>query len=302
MNLEALKTVVTSKVARQVLTVQKNSPTILFASGIVGVVATTVLASKATLKLEEVLDDVEQRRALVNGLVNANYSERDRQKDHVIVTVQGAVSVAKLYAPAVIVGVASVAALTGSHVVLSRRNAAVMAAYSALDKGFGEYRERVREELGEEKDLEFRHGTETITETVVDDKGKSKTVERKKLGSDLPSIYARYFDEASKNWSREPEYNRAFLSCQQNWANEMLRARGHLFLNEVYDMLGLSRSKAGAAVGWVIGKDGDNFVDFGVFNPDNSRTRMFVNTDERTVLLDFNVDGVIWDLIDEEPA
>jgi hypothetical protein len=64
-------------------------------------------------------------------------------------------------------------------------------------------------------------------------------------------------------------------------------------------MLGIDRSKAGSVVGWVITKEGtgDNFIDFGVFDGDNPRARDFVNGREGSILLDFNVDGVIYDKI-----
>lgn len=296
MKLKSIKNVVTSKAGRQILLSKKHSPTIMFAGGVVGVVATTVLACKATLKLEEVLDDAAEKRAKANSLQHRNYSDRDRQQDHIKITVQAAASVTKLYAPAIGVGIISVAALTGSHVVLSRRNAAVMAAYSALDKGFNEYRQRVRNELGDDKDLEFRHGLETNVEVVEADEG-STTIEHKVAPMSVPSIYAVFFDDKSTSWSREPEYNKVFLNCQQNYANDLLRSRGHVFLNEVYDMLGVPRSKAGAVVGWIMGKDGDNFVDFGIFDESRERARAFVNGQEGSILLDFNVDGVIYDKI-----
>ncbi|MCA1800666.1 MAG: DUF6353 family protein, partial [Actinobacteria bacterium] len=114
-----------------------------------------------------------------------------------------------------------------------------------------------------------------------------------------PSIYARYFDEGSTVWSRERDYNRLRIRAIQNYANDMLKARGHLFLNEVYDELGLPRSRAGAVVGWVMSKSGDNFVDFGIYNQENERARAFVNGQEQSILLDFNVDGVIYDLLED---
>jgi len=297
MDLQLVKNAVTSKVGRKILLAKKHSPTVMFAGGVVGVVGATFLACRATLRLEEVLDDVQEQRDAVNRLQHKHYSEEDRLNDQRVLTVQAAVGVAKLYAPAVAVGVVSIAALTGSHVVLSKRNAAVMAAYSALDKGFNEYRARVRDELGEEKDQEFRHGITTVQETVEGKDGKSKTVERKVLNPQVPSIYARFFDEGSSSWSRQPEYNQLFLNCQQNYANDLLRARGHVFLNEVYDMLGISRSKEGAVVGWILNGEGDNFIDFGIYDGKNERTRAFVNGDERSILLDFNVDGLIYDQI-----
>lgn len=296
MKLELIKNAVTSKVGRQILIGQKHSPTLFFAGGVVGVVTTTVLACRATLKLEEVLEEAENLREQANTLEHKDYSEADRKQDHARITIRTAGKVTKLYAPAIAVGVVSIAALTGSHVVLSKRNAGLVAAYSALDKGFSEYRERVRDELGDNKDQEFRHGVETKSNIIDSEDGK-ETVEQKVVPKGLPSVYARFFDDTSTSWSREAEYNRYFLSCQQNYANDLLRARGHIFLNEVYDMLGLPRNKAGAVVGWVMNKDGDNFVDFGIFNGDLFKNRDFVNGREGSILLDFNVDGVIFDQI-----
>lgn len=297
MKLEMIKNVVTSQVGRQILNSKKHSPTIMFVGGVVGMVATTVLASKATLKLDEVLEEAEKNHNIADTLVHRDYSLEDRQKDHFKIKVQAASKIARLYAPAIITGVVSIGLLTKSHITLTRRNTAIMAAYAALDKGFKEYRARVREELGDEKDLEFRHGSEIHTELVSDKDGAAKTIEHKVAPPGVPSIYARFFDEGSSSWSRQPDYNQVFLNCQQNYANDLLRSRGHVFLNEVYDMLGLERSTAGAVVGWVMTKDSDNFIDFGIYDQDSDRKRRFVNYDERNILLDFNVDGVIYDLI-----
>jgi len=300
MKLEHIKNAMTLKVGRQILIAKKNTPTILFAGGVVGVVATTVLASRATLRLEEILDEAEKSHEQARTVDQSDYSEEDRKRDHILIKARAASKVAKLYTPAIAVGVISVASLTGSHVVLSRRNAAVMAAYSALDKGFNEYRARVRGEFGEDKDRELRYGSETRTETVATEDGGSKTVKRKTLPPGIPSIYAKYFDDGSTSWSREAEYNHFFLNCQQNYANDLLHSRGHIFLNEVYDRLGIPRTKAGAVVGWIMTKDGDNFVDFGVYDETRQRARAFVNGDEGSILLDFNVDGVIYDQLKDD--
>ena len=300
MKLEHIKNAMTLKVGRQILIAKKNTPTILFAGGVVGVVATTVLASRATLRLEEILDEAEKSHEQARTVDQSDYSEEDRKRDHILIKARAAGKVAKLYTPAIAVGVISVASLTGSHVVLSRRNAAVMAAYSALDKGFNEYRARVRGEFGEDKDRELRYGSETRTETVATEDGGSKTVKRKTLPPGIPSIYAKYFDDGSTSWSREAEYNHFFLNCQQNYANDLLHSRGHIFLNEVYDRLGIPRTKAGAVVGWIMTKDGDNFVDFGVYDETRQRARAFVNGDEGSILLDFNVDGVIYDQLKDD--
>jgi hypothetical protein len=295
-NVTKLKNLVTSKVGRQVLIAQKHSPTILFGVGIVGVVGTAVLASRATLKADAVTADAQQKLKEISKLEAVNYTEEDRQKDKALVMGQTAVKLVKLYAPAVAVGTLSIAALTGSHHVMSRRNAGLMAAYATLEKGYEQYRQRVLAEVGEEKEREFRYGMET--RTVVDETDKGPvTSEVKRVAPNGQSVYAKFFDEFSSSWQRNPEYNYIFLKCQQNYANDMLRARGHLFLNEVYDMLGIERTTAGSVVGWVISKTGDNFVDFGIFDGDNPRARDFVNGREGSILLDFNVDGVIYDKI-----
>jgi hypothetical protein len=170
-----------------------------------------------------------------------------------------------------------------------------MAAYGALEKGFDEYRRRVVEKYGEEEDRNFRYGSREVD--VVDDKGKVNKVLR--VGDDIPSVYARFFDPTSTSWNKNPDYNFVFLRSQQNWANDLLKIRGHVFLNEVYDMLGLERSKAGSVVGWIlIGDYRDNYIDFGLFDGDDQAARDFVNGREGSVLLDFNVDGVIWDKLD----
>lgn len=296
MNLTAVKNAATAKVGRQILISQKHSPTLLFVGGVAGVMATTLLACRATLKLDQILDESDADHDKVRTLEHIKYSELDRKKDHAIIMVRTTVKITKLYAPAVGVGVLSVAALTGSHVVLKRRNVAITAAYAALDKGFREYRKRVIDDVGAEKDQQYRYGSE-IRELVEDTEKGAKVRAVTTVAPGDPSIYARFFDETSKSWQPHADYNRAYLRAQQNYFNDMLRARGHVFLNEVYDALGLERSKAGACVGWVLGK-GDNFIDFGVFDDEkNWHVRDFVNGRERSILLDFNVDGSILDLI-----
>lgn len=223
-----------------------------------------------------------------------DYSEKDRARDTTIVQVQGAVKIGRLYLPAVALGVVSVAALTKSHNILNERNAALTAAYAAIERTFNEYRSRVVDKYGFDADQHMRYGSEK-GEIVDPDTGRTRKIDR--VADEAPSQYARFFDPTCSNWSKEPEYNRLFLKCQQNYANDLLHARGHVFLNEVYDMLGLERSKAGSVVGWVLSEDGDNFVDFGVFTGTDA-IRDFVNGREASILLDFNVDGLIYDKIE----
>lgn len=286
--------------AAQAFKVQENSPTLLFAGGVVGVIGTVILASRATLKLEDVLEETNTKLEEVKQLENKNfalrdskYTAKDATHDRTILYVDSVVKITKLYGPAILLGAASIAMLTSSHRILSRRNAGLTAAYVAIEKSFDQYRERVRAELGEEKDKEFYHGTQIIT--TEDEKGK--VTETKVLGDGKLSQYAVIYDEMNPNWRGLPEIDRVFLDAQQRYANERLRREGTLLLNDVYEALGFPRTSAGCVVGWKWNGEGDNFVDFGYGNWPT--TEDYIHAREVGVVLDFNVDGLVYNKIDE---
>lgn len=289
--------------------VQKHSPEILAGVGVVGTVASAVIACKATLKLNDILDDCKETRDKIKAVeadpkYQNEYTPEDAKKDLTVNYTQTAVKIAKLYAPAVILGSASLGCLLASNDILRKRNAALSAAYMTVDKSFKEYRSRVAERFGEEVEKEIRYNIKAQEiETIVANEDGSETVvmeEAKVMDPNLYSDYARFFDEANPNWQNDPEYNLMFLKSQQQYANDLLKSRGRLFLNEVYDMLGIDRSKAGQVVGWTYNPKnptGDNFVDFGIYDMSKERVRAFVNGYETNILLDFNVDGNVWDLM-----
>lgn len=294
---------------RTSLKLQKHSPEILLVAGTVGVVASTVMACKATLKVEEIVDDAKQKIDTIHEVaadpaMAEKYSEEDSKKDLAIVYTQTAVKFIKLYGPSVALGVVSLGCMIGSNRILNKRNAALAAAYAAVDKSFKEYRGRVIERFGEKMDKELRYNikAQEIEETTTDENGQ-EVVTKKTIEVIDPNNYSQYaiiFDDGNEGWDPDPERTKYFLIQQQNWANERLKARGHLFLNEVYDLLGAKRTKAGAQVGWVYDEAntfGDNFVDFGIFDTTRPKARDFVNGYEKVIVLDFNVDGYILDLI-----
>lgn len=300
MSLAAIRNNVTSKVGRQVLITKKHSPALLFGVGVVGVVATVVLASQATLKMEAVLEEAEKHKVEIGdalAMETDEYNEHDAQKDGVTNRVQTALKITKLYAPAFAVGIVSIGALTGSHVILSRRNVALTAAYAAVDKAFREYRGRVIDEFGRDKDQEFRYGT-TEREIAVDtDQGVAVKTVKVVNKENKTDPYSFLFDrDTTQNWSPTPAYNLMFLKAQQNYANDLLNGRGHVILNDVLDMLGFQRTKAGAVTGWVKGH-GDGYIDFGILSGNTYEGQRFINGDEKSVWLEFNVDGVIYDLL-----
>lgn len=298
MNFKTIADAVTRTAGRQILVTQKHSPTLLLGAGIVGIVATAVLASKATLKLEAVVDRNQlllEKAVLRHDIDPENYSEEDQLRDKTIIMTRMVVEISRLYAPALLVGAASIAALTGSHVILQRRNVALTAAYATVQSALKRYRERVVDEFGAQKDAELMYG---YTEREVVEETPSGPVVKTVRQPDGPSMYARFFDETCLRWDKRPEYNALVVRCQQNYANDLLRTRGHVFLNEVYEMLGMPHTKEGSVVGWINNsEDGDGYIDFGVFEGDSFTAMRFVTGDAPGILLDFNVDGVIYDKI-----
>ena len=256
---------------------------------------------KALIAIADELDKIKEVAA--DPAYEEKYSQDDAKKDTTITYVQTAMKVTKLYAPSVILCASSLGCLLASNNILKKRNAALSAAYMTVDKSFKEYRKRVADRFGEEVEKEIRYNIKAEEITKVDENGNEVTETVKVMdGTDDPnsySDYARFFDESCAAWQNDAEYNLTFLKAQQQYANDLLKARGRLFLNEVYRMLGIDETKAGQVVGWVYNPDnptGDNFVDFGIYNMQRERVRAFVNGYEPNILLDFNVDGVIWDL------
>lgn len=292
---------------------KKHSPEILVVAGVIGTVTSAVMACKATLKVNDVIDETKETIETIHdcigkGLKTADgeeYTQEVANKDLTIVYIQTGWKFAKLYGPAVLLGVASIGCMVGSNQILRKRNIALGAAFTAIDKSFKEYRGRVIEKFGKDLDRELRFNTKSkqIEETVVDENGKESTVTKTVEIVDpnvTHSIYSVVFCEGNTGWTKNAELNKVFLLQQQNYANDKLRLNGVLTLNEVYDMIGAPRTAYGQLAGWVYTEDssvGDNFVDFGIFDINSEKKCDFINGIERSIILDFNCIGNILDYI-----
>ena len=282
-NTVAIKQAAGRTMSRGLLVTRKYSPEILTSVGVVGVVAAAVFAAKATLSLEPIVDQVKH---------NLDGVDENDKKAKARVMMKGAVDISKLYGPSVTLGLVSITCIVSAHGIMRRRNVALVAALNVVEKSYAKYRQAVIDEFGEEKDQEFRMG---FKDTVVkDEDGKDKTVTVvDEAGAGSP--YARLFSElSSRHWQKGGGYNRMFVNNIQMYANDRLRARGYVFLNDVFDDLGMERTKAGQTVGWVWEKDnplGDNVIDFGVYDFSSPNKRDFISGYEDSVMLDFNVDG-----------
>lgn len=314
--------VITNAFYKASFCVKKHSPEILTVAGAIGVVVSTVMACKATTKINSILEDTKTtidkiHEVSSNEAYADRYSAEDAKKDLVITYVQTGLKIAKLYAPAVALGALSLTSLLSANNILRKRNVALAAAYATIDNSFKEYRNRVIERFGEAVDRELKYNLQPakFKEKVVDEEtGKEKTVTKNGFSVNPADVsgYARFFDRYTKDeegnvivnpyWSDDNEYNIMFLKAQERFANDLLRAKKRLFLNEVYQMLGLPRTKAGQIVGWVFDPDngsGDNYVSFNLY-ADNLSYSDYVNGYDPAILLDFNVDGNIWNLMKDD--
>lgn len=295
---------ITRAIGRAGLQLRKYSPEILMTVGVLGFIGTVVLASKATLKLKPIIsnhnDELEEIEFdLSEALAKAPSArppkmEREYARNVATVYLNTGKELALLYGPAAILGIGTIGSFFGVYGVMSSRNASLTAAYSVVQTTFNEYRKRVIADQGKDVD-------QSTMRSIAEELKKRKNINKKRRNpKDYDSPYAKFFDETSIHYKRDPYYNLQFLQSQQNYANELLRANGHLFLNQVYHMLGLPDTTAGAICGWVYSSRqeadwiGDNYVDFGISTPKNNA---FVIGQEPSVLLDFNVDGEIYQLI-----
>lgn len=288
--------------------VDKHKPELYLALGIASGVIATVSACRATLKVTEVLDTHKKNIQIIketatNPEFKDRYSEEDKQKDITVQYAHTAVGIIKLYGPAIMLGSLAIASVCASNNIMRKRNAALAAAYTAVDGAFKKYRDRVVEKYGSEVDQELRYGTKAqeIIETETDEKGKEKAVKKKVdivTDPDAPSEFAKYFTKGNPDFNdKDPDLNEIFFRAQQNFLNDKLRINGHLTLNEAYKALNMKETKAGMVVGWMYDKngntEGDNYVQIirkPVYIPNETD-----GTSTFGYLIDFNVDGNIYD-------
>lgn len=274
----------------------KASPEILIGVGIAGCVIATVAACKATLKVENELDKTQDEIEKAHEIYETE-GEKVVRKHVTSAYIRGGVRIVRLYAPSAFIGALSIGTIVKGYDILNTRNLTLYALCETMDQAHKAYQNRVISAIGEEAERKLRYdvGEKDIEYIHVDEEGNEKKKSKKKaeIASDNLdcSPYARYFDEGCINWTKSPTKNLYFLRIIQAQANDMLNANGHLFLNEVYDMLGIPRTEDGQLVGWF---RGGNDVDFGIYNLYKEANREFVNGYEPTILLDFNVDGLIY--------
>lgn len=314
----------------------KHSPTILAVVGTSGIITAGVMACKATLKLEDTvsektadIDSVRESLEVAKKTIELGgdeaegaqeYIDRFYRRDLFKAYTNMGLALGKLYGPALLVCTASVGCIFGSKKIMDNRYSACLAACTTTERLFADYRKRVVDDLGEDADRKYRFGMETKEVQVpeLDKKGnpkkdkdgnvKTKTEKINTIPANFPdSDYARVFEESTSwEWDTNVDVNTIGLLQKQRYANDLLKSRGWLFLNEVYTMLGFPITPYGQDVGWIYVKDnecGDNVVDFGLYKaykPGSKQTRLeAMSYENNAIVLDFNIDGYIKDRIFE---
>lgn len=294
----------TSLVNNAKLQVKEHSPEILVAVGIVGVITSTVMACRATVKAKKVIDTTKEISEKFHDEAKdceSGYTEENLKNDIPKLYLRSGVELVKIYGPSIALGVLSIGCIIYSNDILRKRNAALTAAYMVLDKGFKDYRGHVVDRFGKEVDYQLRHNIQEmeIEEKSIDDKGKEK-VEKKKInvvkkGEESP--FVMYFVRSNPNWSNDPDQNEFFIKMAQNCANDKLFIKQMYTLNEAREILGGHPIKDGMVYGWrydKINPSGDNRIEF---NYKEVCIADEYGNFEWGYAIDFNLDGNIYDFM-----
>lgn len=294
---------------------KKAAPDILIGVGVVTSVAAIVgfckQSHKAVPVIDTYADNVDKIRCAHEDAIQpgalVTYDERSYRKDLIEETLRTAGKLGSIYIVPITLEVVSIGCFIGSHGIMKDENMAMTAAYAGIAGELKNLHERIVERYGKDVDRELTHGISVNeVDEVYTNPDTGEETKLRKLVTEVSndpnhySAYARYYDESCPGWCDDAGRNLIWLRGIEETANARLRLQGYLFLNDVYDMVGIERTKAGQIVGWTYvsnGKNpyGDNYISFGLDNYEKSGVRDFVNGLTPYVLLDFNVDGRILD-------
>lgn len=247
----------------------KNAPKICVALGVAGVGVGVAVACKDTLAG---VDEINQAKVDIC------------EKDYI----PAAKRFAKVYWPSFVIIGGSLVVIISGHRMLAKRYAGLVVAYESLNKSYKNYRGYIKKHYGDDADYNARHVTDKtslVDNEIVCVDPEDIFIPDRDL-SDFAVFFGRDYSELVN--SDDPEEAYHHVKAQEEWANAVLQERGYIFLQEIYDSLGVDRF-APDGVGWCAGI-GDDFVDFGIYNVRNGRA---VNGLEPVFLLDFNHDGYI---------
>lgn len=277
----------------------ENSPKLYLIGGFIAFGASLVLVGYESTKISSIIEEHKKKIDEVNDEIKKiedndpevaedDYDEHYAKKDKFIITCQTSVEIVKNYIPAICAVTLATFFFLKSYGAWNKKYLAASALAASLSEAFYEYRKRVRDEFGEdvEKKLYFNTDEQVVT-TFDGDKEVTETIEVVDADKSRFPIYAKIFDESNPNWSKNPAANYLFLKGMEVRANDIFKRNGVLLLNDVYQILQFDITETGNEVGW-FRKHGDQFVDFGLKDPNNERVKAFVDGYEPSVILNFN--------------
>lgn len=298
--------------------IKQHAPEILVTTGIILTGASTVAAVKLTPKCKAIKEQKEEELKAVEECLALNdpqYTQKDAKKDLPIIKTKAIVNTIKVYLPAIALFGGGVICILSGMGILKKRNS-VLASFGILaTEKLKKYRKNVAEKYGEDVEKELYYGIKEMIVEKEDEKGKTKKEKIKAMDENFikNEQFCRCFDECSTVFDKEDplNHNKILVLNAQKFCNLKLKSRvkydqdgnvikpGYLFLNEVYETLGFDKTKDGQTIGWIYNPEEDGpidethkYIDFGLYRGDDA-TNAFMNNKEKSVWLDFNVDGPI---------
>lgn len=305
MNIQTIKTGAKIFSGKSIRFGKAHGPSILVGAGILGMAVTTYRAVKESETAQIELDTIEY------NLANAKNT-----KEKAIVYANGTKNLAYNYKTTLLGFTLSTTAILTGYSIMKKRYLGATMAITVLSKQFDTYRKACIEENGVAADHRYMNGLTKKKMDVIDENGKKKKEDClvDTNGIDENFSYCRYFDdeEAGSVYDKKNKtMNIAIINMANTTLNETLKARGHVLLNDAYEALGLTRTYAGGVTGWLsrafyenvleseYWASADNYINitYDIVKKFDKETGEYKDS----ILLDFNVDGVVIDKINLSP-
>lgn len=218
--------------------ISRNSPSILTGLGISLGVASTVLAVTATPKAVRLLEEKKK--------------EEKKEKLTVIETVKTA---GACYIPSVLTAVGSIYCIVSANARFSKRNAILATAYALSERDLREYRDKVKETVGEKKEKEIRG--KIAKDHILNNPAEPNHIFTPEGGKTLcyDNWTGRYFMSDMESLRR----------CENELNSRILKEQ-FVSLNELYDLLHLEGIKMGEDFGWNYDGLHDELIHFSYFS------------------------------------
>lgn len=299
------------------LIARKHAPEIMIGGGLAGFGLTIYETIKATNKTNDILEEKHRKSSVYAEALDypIGYGPGEYENDISDLNRRTKIAIIKAWLPVGTLAVASGASILGGYRIINGRYVATAAAYKGLENFIGRYRGNVVDRFGKDVDWELANDikAETLEKAMaereenrkIEEENKGKKIRKKAPKTAYQDIYCGIFDNYSDRWQRywTAEQVLEYLKFKQNQLNDMLRIRKHVFVNEVYDMLGLERTSAGSVNGWILTRTNpESHISLGIDEMPADELRSILSThrnEDIRVKIRLNPDGLIYNLIED---